>query len=254
VDSAGHVPYADSYERRPSSPSTAWDWFHINAVHLDTDGNLLVSSRNTWTIFKVDRKTGQIIWQLGGKHSSFTLRTAPGQVLDGDGKIFAWQHDPEAIGNGAYTFFDDESGANLLGSSRVVTVRLDLAIRVATLIKSDDQPEGKVASLMGNAQTVPGGDLFVGWGALPYISEFSPSGKLLFNAELPTGVSTYRLTSCPGTRPADRAPGPARGRRPLSFSMGSLEASRPSSVPANGSARAPVPSIRREPSRGACQP
>jgi hypothetical protein len=191
-DSAGHVPYSDSYEPRPSSPSTPWDWFHINAVHLDTDSNLLVSSRNTWTIFKVDRHTGQIMWQLGGKHSSFTLRAAPGQVLDRDGKIFAWQHDPEAIGGGEYTFFDDESGGNLLGSSRAVTVRLDLATRVATLIKSDDQPEGKVAQLMGNAQTTPGGGLFVGWGALPYISEFSPSGKLLFNAKLPTGVSTYR--------------------------------------------------------------
>ena len=191
-DSAAHVPYADSYVARPSSPSTPWDWFHINAVHLDTDGNLLVSSRNTWTVFKVDRHTGQIMWQLGGKHSSFTLRAAPGQVLDRDGKIFAWQHDPEAIGGGEYTFFDDESGGNLLGSSRVVTVRLDLATRVATLVKSDDQPEGQVAQLMGNAQTTPGGDLFVGWGALPYISEFSPSGKLLFNAELPAGVSTYR--------------------------------------------------------------
>ena len=41
-DSAAHVPYADSYAPLPSSPSTPWDWFHINAVHLDTDGNLLV--------------------------------------------------------------------------------------------------------------------------------------------------------------------------------------------------------------------
>ncbi len=191
-DSAGHVPYADSYVARPSAPSTPWDWFHINAVHLDTDGNLLVSSRNTWTVFKVDRHTGQIMWQLGGKHSSFTLRAAPGQVLDRDGKIFAWQHDPEAIGSGEYTFFDDESGGNLLGSSRAVTVRLDLAHRVATLVKSDDQPEGRVAQLMGNAQTTPGGNLFVGWGSLPFISEFSPSGKLLYNAELPARVSTYR--------------------------------------------------------------
>jgi len=191
-DSAGHVPYADSYAPRPSSPGTPWDWFHINAVHLDTDGNLLVSSRNTWTVFKVNRHTGQIMWQLGGRHSSFTLRAVPGQVLDRDGKIFAWQHDPEAIGGGEYTVFDDESGGNLLGSSRVVTVRLDLATRVATLVKSDNQPEGQVAQLMGNAQTTPEGDLFVGWGALPYISEFSPSGKLLFNAELPAGVSTYR--------------------------------------------------------------
>jgi hypothetical protein len=34
--------------------------------------------------------------------------------------------------------------------------------------------------------------LFVGWGALPYISEFSPSGQLLFNAQLPAGVTSYR--------------------------------------------------------------
>jgi len=94
-DSASHVPYADSYAPLPSSPSTPWDWFHINAVHLDTDGNLLVDSRNTWTMFKVNRRTGQVMWRLGGKHSSFTLRAAPGQVLDHAGKIFAWQHDPE---------------------------------------------------------------------------------------------------------------------------------------------------------------
>jgi hypothetical protein len=193
-DSAAHVPYADSYAPRPSSPGTPWDWFHINAVHLDTDGNLLVSSRNTWTVFKVDRRSGHIMWQLGGRRSSLTMRAAPGQVLDRDGKIFAWQHDPEAIGGGEYTIFDDESGGrgNLLGSSRVVTVRLDLATRLATLVKSDDQPEGQVAQLMGNAQTTPAGDLFVGWGGLPYVSEFSPSGRLLFNAQLPAGVSTYR--------------------------------------------------------------
>ena len=196
-DSAAHVPYADSYLPRPSSASTPWDWFHINAVHLDTDGNLLVDSRNTWTAFKVNRHTGQIMWQLGGRHSSFTLRAAPGQVLDRAGKVFAWQHDPEAIGGGQYTFFDDESGGNLLGSSRAVTVQLDLATRVATLVKSDDQPEGQVAQVMGNAQTTPGGDLFVGWGGLPYISEFSPSGKLLFNAGLPAGVSTYRAYLLP---------------------------------------------------------
>ncbi len=55
---------------------------------------------------------------------------------------------------------------------------------------------------MGNAQTTPGGDLFVGWGSLPYISEFSPSGKLLFNAELPAGVSTYRAYLLPWGPPS----------------------------------------------------
>jgi hypothetical protein len=176
-----------------------WDWFHINAVHLDTDGNLLINSRYTWTTYKVNRHTGKIIWELGGKQSTFKLTAVPGQALDSAGEIFAFQHDPEAIGNGEYTFFDDESDGptTLLPHSRVVTVKLDLATRVATLVKSVNQPEGLVAPAEGNAQTTRNGDLFVGWGRLPYISEFSPSGRLLFNAQLPAGSNTYRAYRLP---------------------------------------------------------
>jgi len=76
-------------------------------------------------------------------------------------------------------------------------VKLDLAAKVATLVKSVEQPEGLVAGAEGNAQTTRNGDLFVGWGALPYISEFSPSGQLLFNAELPAGLTSYRAYRLP---------------------------------------------------------
>ncbi len=198
-NSAGHVPYRDSHKPLPGSAAMPWDWFHINAVHLDTDGNLLINSRYTWTTYKVSLRTGRIIWELGGKQSTFRLAAAPGQVLDTAGEIFAFQHDPEAIGNGEYTIFDDESDGTttLLSHSRVVTVKLDLATRVATLVKSVEQPEGLVAPAEGNAQTTRNGDLFVGWGRLPYISEFSPSGRLLFNAQFPAGVSTYRAYRLP---------------------------------------------------------
>ena len=198
-NSADHVPYGDSHQPRPASAATPWDWFHINAVQLDTDGNLLINSRYTWTTYKVNRRTGQAVWELGGKHSTFTLTAGPGQVLDTAGEIFAFQHDPEAVGDGEYTFFDNESdgSASLLRHSRVVTVKLDLTTRVATLVKSVDQPEGLAASAEGNAQTTPDGGLSVGWGTLRYISEFSPSGQLLFNAELPSGVDTYRAYRLP---------------------------------------------------------
>jgi hypothetical protein len=198
-NSADHVPYRDSHNPRPASAAVPWDWFHINAVHLDTDGNLLINSRYTWTTYKVNLPTGKIIWELGGKQSSFKLVAAPGQVLDTAGEIFAFQHDPEAVGNGEYTFFDDESdgSSKLLRHSRVVTVQLNLTTRVATLVKSVDQPEGLLAPAEGNAQTTSNGDLFVGWGELRYISEFSPSGLLLFNAEFPAGVSTYRAYFLP---------------------------------------------------------
>jgi hypothetical protein len=68
---------------------------------------------------------------------------------------------------------------------------------VATLVASDDQPEGLVAPSQGNAQTTRDGDLFVGWGALPYFSEFDPSGRLVFNAQFPTGVNSYRAYVLP---------------------------------------------------------
>jgi hypothetical protein len=150
-------------------------------------------------VYKVNLHTGNIIWVLGGKHSTFRIKAAPGQVLDRAGEIFAYQHDPEAIGNDEYTVFDDESdgGSGLLPYSRVVIVRLDLATKVATLVKSTRQPEGLLATEEGNAQTTRNGDLFVGWGAVPYISEFSPTGHLLFNAQLPGVDITYRAYRLP---------------------------------------------------------
>jgi len=197
-NSAQHLPYADSEQPLPASPSTPWDWFHINAVHLTSDGNLLIDARDTWTTYKVSPFTGQIIWELGGKQSSFTEQAAPGQVLDSAGEIFSWQHDPEQVGPKTFTFFDNDStGTPLLPYSRAVTVRLNYRTRVATLIRSYDQPEGLSAPSQGNAQTTLNGNLFVGWGALPYFSEFSHSGTLLFNAEFPAGVNTYRAYRLP---------------------------------------------------------
>jgi hypothetical protein len=80
--------------------------------------------------------------------------------------------------------------------------------RTATLVASDNQPESLPAASQGNGQTTRNRDLFVGWGILPYISEFSPSGKLLFNAQFPAGVNTYRAYRLPwkGVAAPERAP------------------------------------------------
>jgi hypothetical protein len=220
-NSADHVPYSQSEQPLPASPSTPWDWFHINAVKVDTNGDLLIDARDTWTTYEVDPRTGNIAWQLGGKDSSFTLQAAPGQVLDSAGEIFAWQHDPEPLGNGEYTFFDNESsGTPLLPYSRAVTVRLNPWTHVATLLSSRDQPEGLSAPSQGNAQTTAEGNLFVGWGALPYFSEFDRQGNLIFNAQFPAGVNTYRAYLLPWTPGGLRSPwhpwgpgGPGHGQQ-----------------------------------------
>jgi hypothetical protein len=197
-NSADHVPYSQSEQPLPASASTPWDWFHINAVKVARDGNVLIDARDTWTTYKVSLATGDIIWQLGGKDSSFTLKAGPGQTLDQASELFAWQHDPEQVGPNEYTFFDNESsGIPQLAYSRVIEVKINQRKKTATLIKSWDQPEGLVAASQGDAQTIGHGDLVVGWGILPYFSEFSKTGSLLFNAEFPAGVNTYRAYRFP---------------------------------------------------------
>ncbi|MFC1403934.1 MULTISPECIES: arylsulfotransferase family protein [Streptacidiphilus] len=204
-NSADHVPYGQSEQPLPASSSTPWDWFHVNAVKVDTDGNLLVDARDTWTTYKVNRRTGRIIWQLGGKASSFKPVAAPGQSLNTAGTIFAWQHDPEPLGGDRYSVFDNESagtantGQNSLSElpwSRTVTVKLDLKHRVATLVSSNDSPDRLSSPSQGDAQPLSGGHQFVGWGAQNYVSEFDAHGKLVFQAELPAEISyrAYRFS------------------------------------------------------------
>ncbi len=213
-NSADHVPFSQSEQPLPASASTPWDWFHINAVHLTNDGNLLINGRDTWTTYKVNPRTGAIEWQLGGKDSSFTVRAANGQVLDNAGEIFSWEHDPEQISRNEFTFFDNDSaGTPNLPASRVVVVRINERTKTATLIRSYNQPEGLSAPSQGNGQTLRDGDLFVGWGSLPFFSEFSRSGNLLFNAEFPAGVNTYRAYRLPWPGSGDGQHGRGRQHR-----------------------------------------
>jgi hypothetical protein len=200
-DSADHVPYAESEQPLPSSASSPWDWFHINAVKIANDGSLLVDSRDTWTTFDVSPQTGKINWQLGGKDSSFKLETANGTVANNAGDLFAWQHDVEEQANGTFTVFDNEAagtantGTNdlvALPYSRIDTIKVNFQTHVATLESTINQPEDLSASSQGNAQRLADGGTFVGWGVLPYVSQFSANGSLVFNAELPAGVNTYR--------------------------------------------------------------
>ena len=210
-DSADHIPYSASEQPLPASASTTWDWFHVNAIHLDANGGFLIDARNTWATYDVGR-SGNVEWTLGGKDSSFTEQATPGQTLDNVGEIFTWQHDPEALGDGYYSFFDDEStiGAPDFGYSRSVVVHLNPWSKVATLVSSDNQPHGALASSQGNAQPIEDGfgGYVVGWGNLPYFSAFDGHGNLTFDASFPTGVNSYRAYLLPWS------PGSPGGQRP----------------------------------------
>jgi hypothetical protein len=53
--------------------SDAWDYFHINSVDKDDEGNYLISARDANAAYKINGQTGKVIWQLSGKSSSFKM-------------------------------------------------------------------------------------------------------------------------------------------------------------------------------------
>ena len=190
-----HVGIEESYASIPDDPAFRYDYFHINSIDVDHDSNLLVSARNTWTVYKIDRKSGEILWRLGGKRSDFEM---------GEGTRTAFQHDARRHEDGTISVFDNGAHPQVHEQSRGIVLRLDEEEMSATLLREYVSPETLVATSQGNLQLLPSGDAFVGWGSEPFFSEFSRDGELLFDARFPPGSESYRAFRFPWTgRPAD---------------------------------------------------
>ncbi|HEY4451246.1 MAG TPA: MFS transporter [Solirubrobacteraceae bacterium] len=189
-DALDHIPLSDAQASLPTN-GFPWDAYHINSIELTGNGSFLVSMRNTWAAYLVDGASGRIEWTLGGKHSSFKL---------GPGADFQWQHDVRLEDASTVTMFDDHccqltgggTSVAATGPSRGLVLRLDSASHTAKLL-AQYRGDGKFESeYMGDAQLLPNGNVFVGWGSEPYFSEYSRSGKLLLAGELPGPNLTYR--------------------------------------------------------------
>jgi hypothetical protein len=193
-----HVPFRDSYARMRTSKTVGWDQFHINSIAVAPDGNLIVSARNTWTVYKIDRKTGKVIWRLGGKHNDFTM---------GRGTRFAWQHHVTALAGGRYTIFDNEAGDHRTGKrSRGLVLHVDEARRHVSLVRQYNPPVHVLAAALGSVQELPDGHVLIGWGERPYFTEYTARGSIAFSGHLAgRGTISYRAFKSPWTgRPAGR--------------------------------------------------
>jgi hypothetical protein len=183
-----HVALSESYAPPPSPRTSPYDFFHINSIDVDDDGDLIVSARHTWAIYKVDRSTGAVIWRLNGKRSDF--RMAPGAA-------FSWQHHARHHAGGLLTLFDDGDGLYPSEQqSRGLELALDMTAKRATLTAEYLPRTPILANSQGSVQVLPGGDVFVGWGSEPYYSEYAAGGALRFAAEM-SGAQSYRAFRFP---------------------------------------------------------
>lgn len=193
--SLDHVAIDESHQ----GVGPSFDYFHINSVDIDRDGNYLISARNTWAIYKIHSRTGEVLWRLGGKKSDFAM---------GPGTSFAWQHDARNLGTGDrfISLFDNGAAPPVERRSHAMILRIDHKRKRVT-VGRDYHHDSKqlLAFAMGNAQRLGNGNLLVGWGTEPHLTEFSIGGDVVFDANLPHGGQNYRTFRLPWIgRPSDR--------------------------------------------------
>lgn len=180
------IPVSDSY----SNP--AGDYFHLNSIDLwpGSARDLLISARHTSTVYLINRKDHTVRWQVGGKNSSFTV---------GPNAVFSFQHDARPLADGSgISLFDNAN--NMAGApSKGMVIRLNQSTKQASLVHSYQHSNGPSLRVnsQGNCQLLPSAGHFVGWGALPYFTEYGPSGDaveapIVLDGRFPDGVESYR--------------------------------------------------------------
>jgi Arylsulfotransferase (ASST) len=199
-NSLDHVALGDSYSAATSA-STIWpfDYFHLNSIDQLANGRTLISARNTSALYELDTITGQVIANIGGKQSTVKLTA---------GAATAYQHDATVRPNGTISVFDNGGVPKVHAQSRGLVLAVNTQAKTDSVVAEYDHPSPPLAAgSQGDIQTLENGDVFIGWGAEPYFSEFSAGGQLLFDAHMHGTYQSYRSfrfqwTGAPSEPPA----------------------------------------------------
>jgi hypothetical protein len=173
------------------SDSSSVDWTHSNALELDTDGNILLSSRHFNEITKINRSTGAVMWRFGGKYNQFTYLT--------DTVPFYGQHDIRRLNNGHVSLFDN--GKHFVThAARALEYQLDEVNLTAKLVWSYVYDPQMSSLAMGNVQRLASGNTLVNYGAVAdkiCFNVVNPAGNSLFSLFVKDSLYSYRAFNFP---------------------------------------------------------
>jgi len=189
------VPYSDSYNTVPQAREISYDWMHLNAVNLTKDGNIVVSSRGTHAYYKINRKTGKVMWTMGGRSSDFKM---------GKGSRTVFQHDVHQLSKSYWSVYDNNgdrpppAGSPKI-HSRGVILKVDEKKMTVDLVQEFVHPKKILAISQGNMQSLASRHKFIGWGGdVQYMTEFDSKGKVVWDAALVSpGTDSFRAYKSP---------------------------------------------------------
>jgi hypothetical protein len=190
-----NIPLSQSQQK--PLPGIPWDAYHINSIQLTGNETFLVSMRNTWSAYLVNRATNAIIWTLSGnpRVSTFALPT---------NAQFHWQHDVQLHRGDVVSMFDDAccgfkslSGGHVTfgtsnGPARGLVLKLDLTKHTASFVSQYIRAKNFVAGFLGSTQLLPGGNVALSWGSTPFFSEVDSRNNVLLDAMWPAPDFSYR--------------------------------------------------------------
>ena len=163
------------------------DYVHMNSIALDADSNLVISSRHLSECTKINRKTGKVMWRLGGKRNQFKF------VNDVDQN--SYQHDLRPVPGkpNHYTMFDD-GNFHTPSYSRAVEFVIDTVAMTATKVWEFRHKPDRYSWWMGNVQRLANGNTFINYGdaSLPKATEVTPDGTVVYDGDFTTRANCYR--------------------------------------------------------------
>ncbi len=165
------------------------DYVHANALTVDFDGHILLSSRHLNEITKIDINTGEIIWRWGGKMNQFTFQ---------GGIPFSGQHTIRYNeSDNTYTMFDN-GNHHEPKRSRGLEYHLDQVNLTATLTNVFENDPGLYSQTMGGLQRLDDGGTIVGWASNTegYIfTEYGDSGEEVLKVNcIGPRIISYRVS------------------------------------------------------------
>ena len=166
----------------------AYDIVHLNSV--DVRGHrVVISMRHTDAVYELDKRTGKIVWKLGGTRTGKSLSFA-GDPLGA--RSFGGPHDPRLTADGRHlTLFDN--GTLRDRPPRAVRYSIDRSARTATLLESVTDPAVRVSLCCGNARRLPGGHWAIAWGGDFVVTETDADGRRVLTLEFGGERQSYRV-------------------------------------------------------------
>jgi hypothetical protein len=158
----------------------------MNALDLDEDGHVLVSSRHMSEVTKIDKDTGRILWRLSGRKNQFRFINDP---LNG----FTTQHFIRSLGNNHYLLFDN-GNEHTPPVSRAVEYVLDTQAMTATMVWQFRDVPDKYTWYMGSAQRLTNGNTLINFvqAGYPRLIEVDPQGRKRLEIDVTPGSDLYR--------------------------------------------------------------